>query len=103
MSDHYCCKTCGLRYDDCKCRPTTSVGRAKTGLILPQKNPGERTDVGAHNRMIHVLTNNQQDSTGPCVVAASLSKPAMEKLKATLEKHYASGQYLIESVEDYTC
>lgn len=19
MSDHYCCKTCGLRYDDCRC------------------------------------------------------------------------------------
>jgi len=19
MSDHYCCKKCGLRYDECKC------------------------------------------------------------------------------------
>lgn len=21
MSDHYCCKRCGLRYDDCRCEP----------------------------------------------------------------------------------
>lgn len=21
MSDHYCCKRCGLRYDDCTCKP----------------------------------------------------------------------------------
>lgn len=23
MSDHYCCKRCGLRYDDCRCPPLT--------------------------------------------------------------------------------
>jgi hypothetical protein len=22
MSDHYCCKACGLRYDDCSCPDT---------------------------------------------------------------------------------
>lgn len=21
MSDHYCCKACGLHYDDCRCPP----------------------------------------------------------------------------------
>lgn len=35
MSDHYCCKGCGLRYDDCRCPPVVSPQPAK--LAKPKK------------------------------------------------------------------
>lgn len=40
MSDHYCCKICGLRYDDCRCGKSSSKKskkeeRAKKSSILP--------------------------------------------------------------------
>lgn len=33
MSDHYCCKACGLRYDECSCGDTPSQ-RKRTGAQL---------------------------------------------------------------------
>jgi len=32
MSDHYCCKRCGLRYDDCKCKPPPSPKKKKVEI-----------------------------------------------------------------------
>ncbi len=41
MSDHYCCKRCGLRYDDCRCvtQPLNPVVRATEAKIPGQRKP----------------------------------------------------------------
>jgi hypothetical protein len=48
MSDHYCCKRCGLRYDDCRCPPKTdsalhaSNGSYQLALVESGAPRGER-------------------------------------------------------------
>lgn len=32
MSDHYCCRRCGLRYDDCRCQSTSTP--SPSGFIV---------------------------------------------------------------------
>ena len=38
MSDHYCCKSCGLRYDGCRCLPRAPSPALSEGQIKALNN-----------------------------------------------------------------
>lgn len=80
MSDHYCCKRCGLRYDDCRCvaQPLNPVVRAVEAKITGQRKPkatektlhpmqfcSVRIEVRPASSMNAVATSDVSNSTWP--------------------------------------
>jgi hypothetical protein len=60
MSDHYCCKRCGLRYDDCRCQ---SLAERKSILergIKPiqPKFKARITNEGSQNLVLLLIQEN---------------------------------------------
>lgn len=44
MGDHYCCKRCGLRYDDCRCRWSEELQATEYKIVAaPQPYPHHLT------------------------------------------------------------
>ena len=41
MSDHYCCKRCRLRYDECKCGSNSTVDSEWDGSPSPKRKPSQ--------------------------------------------------------------
>lgn len=56
MSDHYCCKLCGLRYDDCGCGKTTITPKVTTRALIDAAKSEEfaeaRRDRSAAQRVV---------------------------------------------------
>lgn len=76
---HYTCKNCGLRYDDCNCKPVASIDkpiteitkRFKHGPARPQHL--KKTMTIEHNRMWNAKNPNQGNFTKAlCVCSAGL-------------------------------
>lgn len=61
MSDHYCCKQCGLRYDDCRCKPVAAprgdeaMAVINQGRVTPAKMASDSFDSPTPNDQLESL------------------------------------------------
>lgn len=73
MSDHYCCKNCGLRYDDCRCTtPTGRVARTAPNLQnLPLRTPeAKRVREAFAKHIREELSSRKPDPQAQCIECA---------------------------------
>jgi len=66
MSDHYCCKRCGLRYDDCRCPAHTEAPRMVEQKVSPESllSRMEVVMAGGHIKRYHMKRTLYSQTVG---------------------------------------
>lgn len=92
MSDHYCCKNCGLRYDDCKCGSHAKSYEARQRMEIYQE--GQRA-FGSGDGCPYITRDWRKGTWTKGFEAARAHRKAM-LAEATAPKNFTDDELTIE-------